>query len=89
MNTATVELPDEIHVRLESQAKARGVTIQQVIMQYLEAAERGRNAAAIERLRMKGLLVVPTDPAPPEPPHVKPIQVQGQPLSETIIEERR
>ena len=89
MNTTTVELPDEIYVRLESQAKARGVTITQVIMQYMEAVERVRNAASIERLRMKGLLLVPTDPVSPESTHVKPLQVQGQPLSEAIIEERR
>jgi predicted DNA-binding ribbon-helix-helix protein len=89
MNTTTVELPDEIYVRLESQAKARGLTITQVIMQYMEAEERIRNAASIERLQMKGLLLVPTDPVPPVSTHVKPLQVQGQPLSEAIIEKRR
>lgn len=89
MHTTTVELPDEVCVRLESQAKARGVTISQMIMQDVEVAERVRNAAAIERLRMKGLLLVPTDPPPPASTHVKLLQVQGQPLSEAIIEERR
>lgn len=89
MNTTTVELPDEIYVRLASQAKARGVTISQVIMQYMETAEQVRNAVAIERLRMKGLLLVPGDSAPLAPTHAKLLEVQGQPLSEAIIEERR
>ncbi len=89
MNTTTVELPDDIYVRLESQAKARGVTISQVIMQYMETVEQGRNAAAIERLRMKGLLLVPVDSTPLAPTDAKLLQVQGQPLSEAIIEERR
>jgi hypothetical protein len=89
MHTTTVELPDDIYVRLESQAKARGVTISQVIMQYMETAEQVRDAAAIERLRMKGLLLVPGDSAPLAPTHAQLLQVQGQPLSETIIEERR
>jgi predicted DNA-binding protein len=87
--STTVELPDEIYVRLESQAKVRGLTITQVISQFVEAAEKVRIAAAIERLRTKGLLLVPTEPVPPLATHVKPLHVQGQPLSEAIIEERR
>lgn len=64
MNTTTVELPDELYVRLENQAKACGVTISQVIRQYMETAEQVRNVAAIERLRMKGLLLVPVGSTP-------------------------
>lgn len=89
MNTTTVELPDELYVRLENQAKACGVTISQVIRQYMETAEQVRNVAAIERLRMKGLLLVPVGSTPLAPTHVQLLQVQGQPLSEAIIEERR
>ena len=87
--STTVELPDEIYVRLESQAKARGLTITQVISRFVEAAEKVRIVTAIERLRTKGLLLVPTEPVPPVSTYVKPLHVQGQPLSEAIIEERR
>lgn len=89
MNTTTVELPDEIYLRLESQAKARGLTIAQVITQFVETAEKVRLAAAIERLRTKGLLLVPPEPVPSVSTYLKPLSVQGQPLSEAIIEERR
>jgi hypothetical protein len=87
--STTIELPYEIYVRLESQAKARGLTISQVITQFVEAVEKNRIAATIERLRTTGLLQVPTEPVPPVSPHFKPLHVQGQPLSEAIIEERR
>ena len=87
--STTVEIPDEIYIRLESQAKARGLTITQVISQFVEAAEKVRIVTAIERLRTKGLLLVPTEPVPSLSTHVKPLHVQGQPLSEAIIEERR
>jgi hypothetical protein len=87
--STTIELPEEIYVRLESQAKARGLTITQVITQFLETAKKGRIAATIEQLRTKGLLQVPTEPVSPVSPHFTPLHVEGQPLSEAIIEERR
>ena len=85
----TVELLDEVYVRLESQAKVRELTITQMISQFVEAEEKVRIAAAIERLRTKGLLLVPTELVPPVATHVKLLHVQGQSLSEAIIEERR
>ena len=84
-----VELPDDIYVQLENQAKARGLTILQTIALFVEETERTRIAAAIERLRAKGLLLVPTEPARPTSTSVKLIHAEGQPLSEAIIEERR
>ena len=89
MNTTTVELPREIYIRLEHHAQANKLTIPQVILQLMEATERERGAAAIERLRTRGLLLIPQASTPSDSPPLKPIQVQGQPLSEAIIEERR
>jgi predicted transcriptional regulator len=85
----TVELPDEIYTRLEQQARARGLTVSQTIAQFIEEAEKARIAMAIERLQAKGLLLVPAEPLQSAPADLKPIHVQGQPLSEVIIEERR
>ncbi len=66
-----------------------GLTVSQTIAQLVEEAQRARIAVAVERLRVKGLLLAPTEPPPSAPTHFEPIQVQGQPLSEVIIEERR
>jgi hypothetical protein len=40
-------------------------------------------------LQTQGLLLTPSSSAPPASPEVEPIQVQGKPLSEVIMEERR
>jgi hypothetical protein len=84
-----IDLPNEVYERLEKQAQARGTTIAEAVAQALEEAEAARVNAFWERLETKGL-VAKRKPAPPvdaEP--FQPIQVQGKPLSEVIIEERR
>jgi hypothetical protein len=87
--TQTIELPIEVYVKLEKQAQARGTTIAETIAQALEEAEAARINAFWERLEAKGLVAKrkPVPPADAEP--FQPIQVQGKPLSEVIIEERR
>ena len=85
----TIEIPDEVYAQLEQQASRRGVTLPQIIAELVQADEQGRMAAAIERLRMKGLLLTPSNSAQPAPTDFAPLQVQGKPLSEVIIEERR
>jgi predicted DNA-binding ribbon-helix-helix protein len=86
--STTINLPDEVYTRLEEQAKARGLTVSQTVAQLVEESQRARIVTAIERLRMKGLLAAP-EPRPSTPAHFEPLKVQGQPLSEAIIEERR
>jgi hypothetical protein len=85
----TIELPDNIHQQLEKQAQARGATIAETVAQVLEEADAARNKAFWERLEAEGLVAKrkPAPPADTEP--FQPIQVQGKPLSEVIIEERR
>lgn len=87
--SVTIDLPEEVYERLEKQAQARGTTIAEAVAQALEEAEAARINAFWERLEAKGL-VAKRKPAPPtdaEP--FQPIKVQGKPLSEVIIEERR
>jgi predicted DNA-binding protein len=85
----TIDLPNEVYERLERQAQARDLTVPEVIAQLVEEIEAARLAAALERMRAKGLLAEPSSSAPPAPLDFNPIQVQGKPLSEVIIEERR
>ena len=85
----TIEIPDEVYVQLEQQASIRGVPLPQLIAELVQADENARMAAAIERLRTKGVLLPPSSSAQPAPLDVAPLQVQGKPLSEVIIEERR
>ena len=87
--STTIELPDEIYAQLERQAKMSGLTISQAISQMVEEAEKIRVAMAVERMRAKGILQSQTEPSASVPPILTPLQVQGQPLSEAIIEERR
>ncbi len=84
-----IDIPDEVYARLEQQARARGLTVPQTIAQFVEEAEKARIAVAVERLRAKGILLTTAELSQPIPASFKPIQVQGKPLSEVIIEERR
>ncbi len=87
--SVTIDLPNEVYERLEKQAQARGTTIAEAIAQAMEEAGAARINAFWERLEAKGS-VAKRKPAPPahaEP--FQPIEVQGKPLSEVIIEEPR
>ena len=85
----TIEIPDEVYRKLEQQADRRGLTLPQIIAELVHEDEKGRMTAAIERLQTKGLLLTPSRLAQPAPPDVALMQVQGKPLSEVIMEERR
>jgi hypothetical protein len=85
----TIDLPDEIRERLEKQAQLRGATVSEAIAQLLEEVETRRHDAFFDEMRAKGILL-PKKPAPANPmPPFKRIEVQGKPVSECIIEERR
>jgi hypothetical protein len=85
----TIEIPDEVYTQLEQQARMRGLTLPQTIAELVHADEQARMAIAIARLRTQGMLLPPSSSAQPAPTDVEPMQVQGTPLSEVIIEERR
>ena len=84
-----VELPDEVYTQLEHQAGMRGLTLPQIIAELVDEDEKARMRVAIERMRLKGLLLSRSSSASPIPPDVEPLEVEGRPLSEVIIEERR
>lgn len=67
----------------------RGLTLPQTIAELVHADEQAHMAMAIARLRTQGMLLPPSSSAQPAPTDVEPMQVQGKPLSEVIIEERR
>jgi hypothetical protein len=84
-----VAIPDEVYARLEQQARDQRLTVPQVIAQLVQEVEKTRAAVAVERLRAKGILLTTPGLLPSGPGGFKPIRVQGKPLSEVIIEERR
>jgi hypothetical protein len=85
----TIEIPDGVYVQLEQQARRRGLTLVETIAALVHADEKARMATAIARLRTQGVLLPLASAALPAPTDFAPIQVQGKPLSEVIIEERR
>jgi predicted DNA-binding ribbon-helix-helix protein len=89
MMSKTLEIPDEIYAQLEQQASRRGLTLLQIITELVYENEKARIAAAVARLQTQGLLLTPASSAPLAQTDFAPIQVQGKPLSEMIIEERR
>ena len=84
-----IEIPAEVYAQLEQQARRRGLTLPQIIAVLAHEDEKARMTAALARLRTQGVLLPPSSSAPPAGTDFKPIQVQGTPLSEVIIEERR
>ena len=85
----TIELPDEVYAQLEQQASKRGLTLPQIIAALVHEDEHAHIMGAIERMRAKGVLLMPASALPPAPTDFIPLEVQGKPLSEVIIEERR
>jgi hypothetical protein len=85
----TIDLPNEIYERLQKQAQTRGKTIAETLEQVLAEVETSRRAAVIEQMRAEGK-ILPKQPLPPGyQREYKRIEVQGKPVSECIIEERR
>ena len=85
----TIEIPDELYAQLEQQASMRGLPLAQLITELVREDEKARVTMAIERMRTKGLLLTPSRATQPDPMDFAPIEVNGKPLSEVIIEERR
>jgi predicted CopG family antitoxin len=85
----TVDLSNEIYEQLARLAQSKGVSISEIAAQLLEEAEANRRAAVFEQMRAEGILL-PKKPLPPGYERVyKRIDVQGKPVSECLIEERR
>jgi len=87
--TITIELPNEVHQRLERQAQRQGRTVPEEIARLIEEIEAAHLSAVVRQMQAEGLFADPPAAPPEMPPDFEPIQVQGQPLSETILAERR
>jgi predicted CopG family antitoxin len=85
----TIELSHETYEHLRRQAEAKGLSVSEVAEQLLKEAEANRLAAFFDRMRAEGR-ILPKKPLPPGYQRVyKRIDVQGKPVSECLIEERR
>ena len=85
----TIDLPKEVYERLEKHAQVCGVTVSDTIVQFLAEAETDKTKAVVEQMRAEGLLL-PKQAVPLDHQRVyRRIEVQGQPVSECLIEERR
>jgi hypothetical protein len=85
----TITLPDDLYARLEQQAATQGIAIEELIARLARDVEEARLDAAEERMRAKGLLLPRRSRPPSASAAFEPVPIQGKPLSETIIEERR
>lgn len=85
----TVELSSTTYENLRRQAQANGLSVAEVAEQLIEESEKQRRAAFFDRLRAEGR-ILPKKPLPPDYQRIyKRIDVQGKPVSECLIEERR
>ena len=87
--TITIDLPDDLYQRLERQAQARGATTAETVARLIEEIEATHLTDVVRQMQAEGLFAAPPSTLPPAPADFQPIQVQGKPLSEVIIEERR
>ena len=85
----TVGLRDELYEKLERQAKVQNITVEQIIENLTQEVEAAHLAAAIDRMKAAGMIVTFDSIDTPAPVNFQPIRVQGKPVSEVIIEERR
>ncbi len=85
----TINLSQTAYEQLLRQAQTQDRLPAEVAAQVLEEAETQRRAAFFERLRAAGR-ILPQAPSTDEArPPFKRIDVQGKPVSECLIEERR
>jgi hypothetical protein len=84
-----ITVSDELYARLKEQASLQAQTVE-TYLDHLTAscADRNEPEALRERLRAKGLLVTWPNPSSAIADH-PPVVVEGPPLSQTIIEDRR
>ena len=87
--SVTVDLPNDVYERLEKQAQVRGTSVPEAISRLIEEIESVHLSVVVRQMQAEGLFAEPPAVVFPAPPGFQPIVVQGKPLSEVIIEERR
>ncbi|MFN0108045.1 MAG: hypothetical protein ACKVZH_04260 [Blastocatellia bacterium] len=85
----TIDLPDKVFERLEKQAQGLGTSVSETISRLIEEIESVHLSAVVRQMQVEGLFADPPAVVPPAPADFQPIVVQGKPLSEVIIDERR
>ncbi len=89
MKTAEpINVSQEMYDRLDAQACARGVSIEKALEIILQEFDKIREHEFIERLRAEGWIVSFPPAEINIPPNFKPVPVKGEPVSQTIIEDR-
>ena len=83
-----IKVSQETYERLDAQARAQGLSIEKFLEILLHEFDKVRDRAFIENLRAEGLLVSVPTASPNTPRNFKPVPIQGEPLSQTIIEDR-
>jgi hypothetical protein len=83
-----IKVSGETYERLDTEARTRGLSIDRLLEDIFKEFAVSRERAFIERLRMKGLLVSTPTASPGTPRNFKPVPIDGEPLSQTIIEDR-
>ncbi len=84
----SISVSPEIYSVLETQARARGWSIQQFVEFLSREYEKLRERAFIEGLRADGLIASFPIDARTVLHDFTPVPVKGEPVSQTIIEER-
>jgi hypothetical protein len=83
-----IKVSQKTYDRLDAQARARGLNIEKFLEILLQEFDKARGRAFFENLRAEGLLVSTPTASPNTPRNFKPVPIQGEPLSQTIIEDR-
>jgi hypothetical protein len=84
----TIKVWQETYDRLDAEACARGLSIERFLDFLLKEFEKLRERLFIEQLRAKGWIVSFSPTEITIPPNFKPVPVKGEPVSQTIIEDR-
>jgi len=83
-----IKVSRETYECFDTEARARGLSIERILEDIAQELAVSRERAFIERLRMKGLLVYTPTASPNTPRNFTPVPIEGEPLSQTIIEDR-
>jgi len=87
-----IKVSPKIYELLESFAKPRGESVEQFVEFLVNGFDKelaaSRERAFIGRLREEGLLVSTPTASPSTPRNFKPVPIEGEPLSQTIIKDR-
>jgi hypothetical protein len=83
-----ITVSDELYLRLQEQAARQGQGIETYLDRLTASPEPDQRKMLHDRLAAKGLLISWPNPASTIADH-PPVVVEGPPLSQTIIEDRR